>query len=338
MPDSSLVSLDGVVVEFKSSGGVRVPKSNKGAVVRAVDGVSLQLSRGSTLGLVGESGSGKTTVGRTTLGLVPIASGSVTFEGSNLYSLKRRQLQRIRRKMQMVYQSPFSSLDPHMTIRQIVAEPLLLSGMSRREVKVRAKECLDLVGLANIAEEKRPNQFSGGQRQRIAIARAIATHPDFIVCDEPTSALDVSVQAQVINLLKQLQTEMGITYLFISHDLAVMANMADRIAVMYRGKIVEQTSTAALSAGMTHPYSVALLSSVTGHYQENVYVRTVLAGEAESNSVPTTGCGFRDRCWLYRTLGRPERCETVEPSLYEEVPGTTVACHYSSKVSEYVNR
>lgn len=333
-----LLTAKGVVVEFSTSTR-KLPLQGSGSsrITRAVDRVSFQIVRGETFGLVGESGSGKTTIGRAMLRLAPLNKGSVEYAGRDLYRLSGHELRDVRKSMQMIYQNPYSSLDPHMNAGEIVAEPLRISGISRRAAAIRAQESIELAGLTGVDLKKKPREFSGGQRQRIAIARAIATRPQFIVCDEPSSALDVSVQAQVINLLRNLQSELGLTYLFISHDLAVVAQIAQRVAVMYRGRIVEIASSESLSGAMKHPYSISLLSSV-GRFREVERTRGlkfVIPGDS-SSTASSGGCRFKDRCWLNGLLGHPVLCETEEPELTMDTNGGAVACHYSNRVTDYL--
>ncbi|MFP3937587.1 MAG: ABC transporter ATP-binding protein [Phycisphaerae bacterium] len=278
--------------------------------VRAVDGVDLTVRRGRTLGLVGESGSGKTTVGRSLLCLTPAASGEVRFDGHDVLRLSSPRLRALRRRMQIIFQDPVGSLDPRMTVAEIVAEPLVVhTDLNRKERRRRVAELLERVGLSAGHVSRYPHEFSGGQRQRIGIARALASDPDFIVCDEPVSALDVSIQAQILNLLKDLQEELGISYLFIAHNLAVVEHFAEDVAVMYLGRIVEQASREALYENPTHPYTRALLSAVPRVDRRGASTRVRLAGEVPSPISPPSGCPFHPRCPLTRTLAEdmPER-------------------------------
>jgi oligopeptide/dipeptide ABC transporter ATP-binding protein len=271
--------------------------------VRAVDGVDLSVRCGSTLGLVGESGSGKTTVGRTILRLVEHTAGAVRFDGMDVLEMRAAELRRLRRRMQIIFQDPVGSLNPRMTVGDIVAEPLAVHDLvPRRRRRIRAGELMERVGLAAAYVNRYPHEFSGGQRQRIGIARALAAQPDFIVCDEPVSALDVSIQAQILNLLRDLQGEMGLTYLFIAHNLAVVEHFADDVAVMYLGRIVEQAPADILYANPTHPYTQALLSAVPVPDPQHKSVGTRLPGETPSPISPPAGCHFHPRCPLPRTL------------------------------------
>jgi oligopeptide/dipeptide ABC transporter ATP-binding protein len=310
--------------------------------VHAVDGVSLTIRRGETLGLVGESGSGKTTVGRAIVRILEPREGSIRLDGVDLLALRGSALRRQRRRFQMVFQDPYTSLDPRQTIGEILAEPLrthnLADGPARGR---RIDELLHVVGLDPTFVNRYPHEFSGGQRQRIGIARALAVEPDLIVCDEPISALDVSIQAQVINLLEQLQREFGITYLFIAHDLAVVRHIADRVAVMYLGKIVEVASSDALYSRPLHPYSVALLSAVPvpDAVAERSRRRIILQGDIPNPSSPPSGCRFHTRCWLRERMSNPEICSSVEPELSSpdpDRPDHAAACHFVSELTEMV--
>ncbi|MFN2232346.1 MAG: ABC transporter ATP-binding protein [Anaerolineae bacterium] len=277
--------------------------------IKAVDGVSFDIYRGETLGLVGESGCGKSTTGRTILQLYRPTSGDVYFEGEDLVEMKGEQLRRQRRKMQMIFQDPYASLNPRMTVGSIVGEPLevhsIAKGNERRE---RVQELLRIVGLNPYFVNRYPHEFSGGQRQRIGVARALAVNPEFIVCDEPISALDVSIQAQVINLLEDLQEEFGLTYLFIAHDLSVVRHISDRIAVMYLGKIVEMTDRATLYDDPKHPYTQALLSAVPipDPVIEAQRKRIILEGDVPSPANPPSGCNFSTRCPRVMDICREE--------------------------------
>jgi oligopeptide/dipeptide ABC transporter ATP-binding protein len=334
-PAGPLLSVKDLQVYFPILTGVMRRRSGW---VRAVDGVTFDIARGETLGLVGESGSGKTTIGRTIVRITQPLAGSISLDGADLLALKGDDLRKRRRKFQMVFQDPYSSLDPRQTVGEILAEPLrvhnLFSGKAR---EARVAELLDLVGLDTSFVERYPHEFSGGQRQRIGIARALAVEPEIIVCDEPISALDVSIQAQVINLLERLQADLGLTYLFIAHDLAVVRHIADRVAVMYLGKIVEIAPADQLYAQPLHPYTVALLSAVPvpDARTERSRRRIILKGDIPSPANPPSGCRFHTRCWLRERLGNPEICATEDPPLKPVVadnPDQTVACHFASEL------
>lgn len=269
--------------------------------VKAVDGVSFDIHAGKTLGLVGESGCGKTTVGRSILRLIPATSGDVRFEGRDFFAYRGRELRQLRRYMQIVFQDPFSSLNPRMTVGTLIGEPLEAHGITHgQQTRRRVGELLQRVGLDAGYAQRYPHEFSGGQRQRIGIARALALSPKFIVCDEPVSALDVSIQAQILNLLDDLQQEFGIAYLFIAHNLAVVEHFSDEVAVMYLGRIVERAPAERLYANPKHPYTVALLSAVPEPDPRPTRRRIVLAGEAPSPANPPAGCPFHPRCPLTR--------------------------------------
>ncbi len=336
-----LLTVEDLKVWFPITGGVL---RRRVGWVYAVDGVSLTINRGETLGLVGESGSGKTTTGRAIVRINQPTAGKVSLDGEDLLALGGGELRRRRRKFQMVFQDPYSSLDPRQTVGSILAEPLathnLAQGKARRD---RVEELLRLVGLDPAFVQRYPHEFSGGQRQRIGIARALAVEPELIVCDEPISALDVSIQAQVINLLERLQGEFGLTYLFIAHDLAVVRHIADRVAVMYLGKIVELATSEELYRRPLHPYTTALLSAVPvpDARIEKARRRIVLKGDIPSPANPPSGCRFHTRCWLRERLGNPEICVTTEP-LLEHAEGTTTelqhvaACHFAKELADII--
>jgi oligopeptide/dipeptide ABC transporter ATP-binding protein len=322
-----LLEVDGLKVHYPSRGGWLMAR---GAPVKAVDGLSLRIGMGRTLGLVGESGSGKSTTARAILQLRRPTAGSVRFQGTELTDLKGQRLRRIRRHLQFVAQDPKSSLDPRMSIGNIIVEPLVIHGLgSRADRAERVRELLDLVGLPRSVVGGYPQQFSGGQLQRVAIARALALRPALVVCDEPVSSLDVSIQAQIINLLLDLQARLSHSYLFISHDLAVVRQVANTIAVMYLGRLVEVASRDALLADSLHPYTVALVSAVpppnpTAEQRQ----RPVLAlGEPADPANPPPGCHYHPRCPIAR-----DRCRTEDPPLREAKPGHWVACHFPGEL------
>jgi oligopeptide transport system ATP-binding protein len=296
------------------------------ADVRAVDGVSFTIQEGETLGLVGESGSGKTTIGRLLLRLLPVTKGEIDFEERNILKMNRGDIRRLRRSVQIIFQDPFASLNPRMSIGEIVAEPIRIHGLAKgKDVDDRVRELLGLVGLQPYHANRYPHEFSGGQRQRVGIARALAVQPRFIVCDEPVSALDVSIQAQVINLLEDLQEKFKLTYLFIAHDLSVVRHISTRVAVMYVGKIVELAYRDDLYENPLHPYTQALLSAIPipDPVVEKRRKRIVLTGDIPSPVNPPSGCRFHTRCPLAF-----DRCKTEVPPLREYAPGHFAACHW----------
>jgi oligopeptide transport system ATP-binding protein len=296
------------------------------ADVRAVDGVSFTIQEGETLGLVGESGSGKTTIGRLLLRLLPVTKGEIDFEERNILTMKRGDIRRLRRSVQIIFQDPFASLNPRMSIGEIVAEPIRVHRLATgKDVDARVRELLGLVGLQPYHANRYPHEFSGGQRQRVGIARALAVQPRFIVCDEPVSALDVSIQAQVINLLEDLQEKFKLTYLFIAHDLSVVRHISTRVAVMYVGKIVELAYRDDLYENPLHPYTQALLSAIPipDPVVEKRRKRIVLTGDIPSPVNPPSGCRFHTRCPLAF-----DRCKTEVPPLREYAPGHFAACHW----------
>jgi len=296
------------------------------ADVRAVDGVTFSIYEGETLGLVGESGSGKTTIGRLLLRLLPATKGEIFFKDQNVLAMNRTEVRRLRRSMQIIFQDPFASLNPRMTVGDIVAEPLRIHRLaSPKELDARVRELLELVGLQPYHANRYPHEFSGGQRQRVGVARALAVDPKFIVCDEPVSALDVSIQAQVINLLEELQAKLKLTYLFIAHDLSVVRHISARVAVMYVGKIVELADRDELYQNPLHPYTQALLSAIPipDPVLERRRKRIVLTGDVPSPVNPPSGCRFHTRCPVAF-----DRCVVEEPPLKEYAPGHVAACHW----------
>ena len=318
----TLIQVRDLVKHYESGGLFR----GSAPPVRAVQGVSFEVARGETLALVGESGCGKSSVGRTIRRLQEPTSGSAVFEGVELFALDRAALRKMRRRMQIIFQDPYSSLNPRMTVGAAIAEGIEIHRLaSGRDVGRRVGALLEEVGLDPAYAGRYPHEFSGGQRQRIGIARALAVEPSFVVCDEPVSALDVSVQAQVLNLLADLQRERGLSYLFIAHDLAVVRQIARRVAVMYLGRIVEEGPTEELLREPRHPYTVALLSAVPVPDPERQRSRIVLSGDLPSPSRPPPGCPFHPRC--FHPL-RSERCRTELPPL-RPVGMTSAACHYA---------
>jgi oligopeptide transport system ATP-binding protein len=298
--------------------------------VKAVDDISFDIKSGETLGLVGESGCGKSTTGRAILQLYKPTAGSVEFNGRDLVQLKGGEMRRMRRELQMIFQDPYASLNPRMTVGSIIGEPLEIHNLAKgREKTERVQELLRTVGLNPYFANRYPHEFSGGQRQRIGIARALAVEPKFIVCDEPISALDVSIQAQIINLLEELQEKLGLTYLFIAHDLAVVRHISDRVAVMYVGKIVEVTDRNTIFDNPLHPYTRALLSSIPipDPVLEKRRSRMILVGDVPSPVNPPTGCRFNPRCPYAE-----DNCRTDEPPLAEVKPGHYAACHYWDEI------
>jgi oligopeptide/dipeptide ABC transporter ATP-binding protein len=321
----ALLEVQNLVKHFPVGGGMF---SGPTGLVRAVDDVSFSIQRGETVGLVGESGCGKTTTGRCILQLERATSGRILFEGVDLTTLDQAALRAVRRKVQVIFQGPYSSLNPRMTIGQILAEPLKVHGIvpdgAQREARVR--ELLEQVGLLPQHARRYPHQLSGGQRQRVGIARALAMEPALIVCDEPVSALDVSIQAQIINLLEDLQQRLGLTYLFIAHDLSVVRHISDRVVVMYLGKVVEVADRQALYEDPLHPYTRALLSAVPipDPALEARREHTVLRGEVPSPLSPPPGCVFHPRCPRAEAI-----CSAQVPQLREIKPGHRGACHFA---------
>ncbi len=326
----SLLEVRGLKVHFPIKKGIVLDRTV--GQVRAVDGVDLSVEKGRTLGVVGESGCGKSTLGRAVLQLEPITAGTVVFDGEDLSRLKGSVLRAMRRRMQMVFQDPLASLDPRQSVASVLAEPLRTHG-EKGPYDKRVRELLDLVGLPGSAANRFPHEFSGGQRQRIGIARAIALNPELIIADEPVSALDVSIQAQVVNLLEELQERLGLTYLVIAHDLAVVRHISDDIAVMYLGSVVEIAGSDELYARPLHPYTIALLSAIPipDPEVEDRRERVLLTGELPSAANPPPGCRFHSRC----PFRQPTRCADEVPALrvLEGFPGSQVACHFAEQIA-----
>lgn len=294
--------------------------------VHAVDGVSFDIHKGETLGLVGESGCGKSTTGRAILQLYKPTNGHVYFDNKDLVYLKTEEMRNLRRKMQMVFQDPYACLNPRLTVEEIVGEPLVIHKVAKRnEIRDRVKELLELVGLSSSYLDRYPHEFSGGQRQRIGVARAISLNPDLIICDEPISALDVSIQAQVVNLLEDLQSQFNLTYLFIAHDLSMVRHISNRVAVMYLGILVELTHRNELYENPLHPYTQALLSAapIPNPKVEEIRKRIILTGDVPSPINPPSGCRFRTRCPISQEI-----CAAEKPAWKEALPGHFVACHF----------
>jgi oligopeptide transport system ATP-binding protein len=341
--EKTLVSVRDLVKHFEIKGGL-LGMSQVGAV-RAVDGVSFDVRAGETLGLVGESGCGKTTLGKVVLGLLPATSGEVRFRDEVVFDVPTKEqrkagrkavmmsgsrLKTLRKDIQVVFQDPYASLNPRMSVGEIVGEGPLVQGVSNKKQREElVRELLGKVGLNQSHIHRYPHEFSGGQRQRIGIARALAVNPAFVVCDEPVSALDVSIQSQVLNLLDDLQQELGLTYLFIAHNLAVVEHISDRVGVMYLGVMAELAEVDELYANPRHPYTVALLSAIPNPDPRIRKKRLVLKGDIPSPAAPPSGCRFHTRCWLRERLGNPEGCSAQVPQFRDIGGGHLVACHHA---------
>ncbi|MGE5572886.1 MAG: ABC transporter ATP-binding protein [Bacteroidota bacterium] len=317
-----LLEVKDLVKHFPITKGIVISK--KVGAVKAVDGVSFFIKHGETLGLVGESGCGKSTTGRLILRLIEATSGEITFEGRNVLKLGREEMRELRKDMQIIFQDPYASLNPRMTVGDIVGEPMEIHRIARgKEKDKRVRELLEVVGLSPLHARRYPHEFSGGQRQRIGVARALAVNPKLIICDEPVSALDVSIQAQVINLLQDLQREFGLTYLFIAHDLSVVKHISDRVAVMYLGKIVELAAKHELYSNPQHPYTEALLSAVPIPDPTRKKQRIILEGDVPSPINPPSGCRFHTRCRYAQ-----EVCSIEDPAFVDIGDDHFVACHF----------
>ncbi|MEN9936467.1 MAG: hypothetical protein RLZZ387_3046 [Chloroflexota bacterium] len=325
-PSDTLLEVDNLVKHFPIKGGIL---RRTVAVVKAVDGVSFTVKRGETLGLVGESGCGKTTTGRTILRLEKPTSGEVTFDGKDVLGASGSRMKALRKDMQIVFQDPYASLDPRITVGESIAEGLEIHGIGgRKERDERVREVLAKVGMHPSHTQRYPHEFSGGQRQRIGIARALVMNPKLIVCDEPVSALDVSIQSQVLNLLRNLQQEYGLTYLFIAHNLSVVEHISNRVGVMYLGKMVELANRVDLFRRPRHPYTKALISAIPVPNPTVKRERILLQGDVPSPINPPKGCRFHPRCWMARDI-----CREQEPAFEEKSPGHFSACHFANEVS-----
>jgi len=321
---TALLSAENLVKEFPVQGGLFAPNRR----LTAVAGISLELHPGETLGLAGESGCGKSTVARLLTGLIPASQGSIRFGGEELATLSRDGLSRFRKEVQMIFQDPFSSLNPRMRVSEIIAEPLAIHRIgTAAERRQRVAALMERVGLSGDQLGRFPHEFSGGQRQRIGIARALAVSPRLIIADEPVSALDLSIQAQIINLLQDLKSELGLSFLFITHDLSVLKHLSDRVAIMYLGRIVESGSRDDVLSGTLHPYTEALLSAIPSLHAGQKKRRVIARGELPSPLSPPGGCPFHPRCPYAQEI-----CSRERPELLEKEPGHRAACHFSAKI------
>lgn len=332
MDSRSLVKVHDLSIEYAASRSVGAGKK----VFRAVDSVNLDIPAGDVTALVGESGSGKTSLGRTIIRLQPAASGTVEYDGKNILDAKGKELADYRRRAQMVFQDPYSSLNPRMSVAETIGEPLVIHKIGNRlDREDRVRHLMGLCGLDDRYLERKPHELSGGQRQRVGIARALAVNPSFLVCDEPVSALDASVQAQILNLLMDLKEEMGLTYLFIAHNLGVIRHISDHVAIMYLGSIVESGPRDEVFTNPKHPYTRALISSAPIPDPEKERLakreRIVLTGDMPNAADPPSGCRFHTRCWLYKALGEPEKCRTQQTEPHTVSPSHTSDCHFANE-------